>query len=43
MFATNKCLAKGGIGIVSTNLYVDLKSAESELGFEFDMGLRPTP
>jgi hypothetical protein len=31
MFASNECFAKGGIGIVNTNLYIDLKSPKNEL------------
>jgi hypothetical protein len=31
MFATNECFAKGGIGIINANLYIDLKSAKNEL------------
>ena len=30
-FVINECVAKGGIGIINTNLYVDLKSAKNEL------------
>ena len=30
-FSTNECFAKGGIGIVSTNLHIDLKSEKNEL------------
>jgi hypothetical protein len=29
--STNECFAKGGLGIVSTNLYIDLKSDNNEL------------
>ena len=31
MFATNEFFAKGGIGIVSENLYIVVKSAKNEL------------
>ena len=31
MFASNECIAKGGIGILVKNLYVDLKSGKNEL------------
>jgi hypothetical protein len=30
-FASNECIAKGGVGIIDKNLYVDLKSAKNEL------------
>jgi hypothetical protein len=30
-FSTNEFFAKGGIGIVSTDLYIDLKSSKNEL------------
>jgi hypothetical protein len=30
-FLANECFAKGGLGIVNTNLYIDLKSAKNEL------------
>jgi hypothetical protein len=33
-FSTNECVAKGGVGIVNTHLYVDLKSAKNELILE---------
>jgi hypothetical protein len=33
MFATNRCLSKGGLGIVNTSLYVDVKSTKNELLF----------
>jgi len=29
--STNECFAKGGLGIVNTNLYIDLKSGRNEL------------
>lgn len=31
MLSTNECIAKGGIGILNTHLYLDLKSAKNEL------------
>lgn len=31
MISSNKFIAKGGIGIVNTHLYIDLNSAENEL------------
>ncbi len=31
MFATNLCMAKGGIGIIAKGFHVDLKSAKNEL------------
>ena len=31
MFATNHCMAKGGIGVISKNLHVNLKSDRNEL------------
>jgi hypothetical protein len=31
MFATNRCLSKGGLGIVNTSLYIAVKSARNEL------------
>ena len=33
MFATNRCLSKGGLGIVNTSLYIAVKSAKNELLF----------
>ena len=33
MFATNRCLSKGGLGIVNTSLYIAVKSARNELLF----------
>jgi hypothetical protein len=33
IFATNRCLSKGGLGIVNTNLYIAVKSARNELLF----------
>jgi hypothetical protein len=33
-FSTNEYMAKGGIGIVNTHLYIDLKSAKNELLLE---------
>jgi hypothetical protein len=33
MFATNRCLPKGGLGIVNTSLYIGLNSARNELLF----------
>jgi hypothetical protein len=30
-FATNECFAKGGLGIVNPNVYIDLKSDKNEL------------
>ena len=30
-FATNRCYSKGGIGIIHTGLYIDLKSTKNEL------------
>jgi hypothetical protein len=30
-FSMNECFAKGGLGVVGTNLYIDLKSAKNEL------------
>jgi len=45
--ATNECFAKGGIGIVNMNLYVDLKSAKNELvlsaGKRWSGHTAPTP
>src|SRR5258708_484398 len=31
MFAMNECMPKGGIGVISKNLHIDLKSAKNEL------------
>jgi hypothetical protein len=31
ILATNECVAKGGIGIVNTHLYIDLNSDKNEL------------
>jgi hypothetical protein len=33
MFATTRCLSKGGLGIVNTSLYIAVKSARNELLF----------
>ncbi len=33
LFATNRCLSKGGLGIVNTSLYIAVKSAKNELLF----------
>ncbi|HTA58798.1 MAG TPA: hypothetical protein VK805_11610 [Candidatus Baltobacteraceae bacterium] len=30
MFATNRCLSKGGVGIVNTGLYIIVKSSKSD-------------
>lgn len=30
-FASNVCIAKGGIGIITSSLYINLKSAKNEL------------
>jgi hypothetical protein len=30
-FADNRCFSKGGIGIITTHLYIDLKSPKNEL------------
>jgi len=32
-FATNRYVAKGGIGIITSDVYIDLKSANNELRF----------
>jgi hypothetical protein len=31
MFATNICMSKGGIGVITKNLHIDLKSTKNEL------------
>jgi hypothetical protein len=31
MISSNECMAKGGIGIINTHVYIDLKSAKNEL------------
>jgi len=33
MFATNRCLPKGGFGIVNASLYIVVRSAKNELLF----------
>lgn len=33
IFATNRCLSKGGLGIVNTSLYIAVKSIKNELLF----------
>jgi hypothetical protein len=46
-FATNECFAKGGLGIIRENLYIDLKSENSALvlndGKRWNSGIAPKP
>jgi|ERR1700726_461891 hypothetical protein len=41
MLATNACFPKGGLGIINTDLYIDLRSPKNELLFGPPKGVVP--